>query len=220
MTARLIIVRHGNTFAPGETPRRIGAGTDLALADSGRKQASQLAAWFADQGYRFDRALSSPLRRTRETAETILSAQDVPPEIALSDFLAEIDHGVDEDQPEEAVVARLGPKALRDWDERGIVPEGWTANRDGRLAEWTGLLAKDAASTTLLVTSNGAARFALLADPRLAMQAAALPSLKLRTAAFGIIDVDAAGPRLVAWDQRPPMRSGLPWIDPSSKAPA
>ena len=201
MTARLVIVRHGNTFEPGEPPRRIGARTDLRLVDSGQQQAATLAAWFAAQGYRFDRVLSSPLRRTRETAAAIAGPTSSA-EIEASDLLAEIDHGMDEDLPEEQVVARLGADALKAWDERGLAPQGWTVDRAVRLAGWAALLAEDTKSTTLLVTSNGAARFALLADPGLLAQAARLPSLKLRIAAFGIIDVDRLGPRLVEWDRR------------------
>lgn len=203
MTRRLVIVRHGNTFEPGEAPRRIGARTDLRLTAGGRDQAAHLAGWFAAHGYHFDRALCAPLRRTRDTAETILSAQPLSPEIEASEILVEIDHGPDENQTEAAVVERIGAAALLDWDERGIAPDGWTVEYEARLAGWRALLADETASTTLLVTSNGAARFALFASAPLLSRARQLPSLKLRTAAFGIIEIDGAGPRLVSWDQRP-----------------
>jgi probable phosphoglycerate mutase len=203
VTHRLVIVRHGNTFEPGETSRRIGARTDVPLVASGRAQAARLAAWFAEQGYRFDRALSSPLGRARETAQTVLAVQPTPLPIERSELLVEIDHGVDEDQPEAAIIARIGSEAIERWDRQSIAPQGWVVDRDRRLSGWAELLVDARPSTTLLVTSNGAARFALLAHPRLASQAAALPSLKLRTAAFGLIDIDADGPSLVAWDQRP-----------------
>ena len=39
---QLLIVRHGNTFETGETPRRVGLRTDLPLSSSGRKQANAL----------------------------------------------------------------------------------------------------------------------------------------------------------------------------------
>jgi broad specificity phosphatase PhoE len=160
MTARLVIVRHGNTFAPGEAPRRVGARTDLPLVESGHEQAQRLGTWFTGEGWRFDRILTSPLLRTRQTAEAIRAAQDVPLAIEPSDLLAEIDHGPDENRSEEEVIA-------------------------------------------LFVTSNGAARFALLADPALLSQAKRLPSLKLRTGAFGVIEIGNAGPSLSDWDRRP-----------------
>ncbi|MGA3882329.1 histidine phosphatase family protein, partial [Bacillus pumilus] len=47
-----VIVRHGNTFAAGEPPRRIGARTDLPLTAQGQAQAEALGAHFAALGWR------------------------------------------------------------------------------------------------------------------------------------------------------------------------
>lgn len=203
VTCTFVIVRHGDTFAPGETSRRIGVATDLPLVESGREQARRLGARFAERGWRFDRILCSPLRRTRETAEAIRTALTDAPPAESSAFLAEIDHGVDENRPEDAVVARIGAEALAAWDARGIAPPGWTVDREARVAGWRALFVQGGSGTTLLVTSNGAARFALLADPRLMAGACAWPSLKLRTGAFGVVRVTDAGPRIAAWDERP-----------------
>ena len=38
----LVIARHGNTFESGETPRRVGARTDLPLTEKGRQQAQAI----------------------------------------------------------------------------------------------------------------------------------------------------------------------------------
>lgn len=204
MSGRLFIVRHGNTFETGETPRRIGSRTDLPLVESGRAQASRLGEWFVAQGVRFDHVLCSPLRRTRETAEILLAPQSHAPAIESADLLAEIDHGVDENRAEAEVIDRIGAEALADWDSKGIEPPGWTVNREARLAGWAALLSDGTPGTTLVVTSNGAARFALLGDPRLAAQANTLPSLKLRTGAFGLIlRTEGGPPELRTWDQRP-----------------
>lgn len=193
------IVRHGNTFAPGEPPRRIGARTDLPLVASGRDQADALGTAFIDQ--RFDRALAAPLLRTGETARRILAPQGSPPAIEPADWLAEIDHGPDEGQPEEAVVARIGATALAAWDAKGVPPDGWSVDAGARIAGWTALWG--AKGRVLVVTSNGVARFALLSDPALRDQMAALPSLKLRTGAYGVIARDGDRLRLLDWDRRP-----------------
>lgn len=191
MTATFWIVRHGNSFEAGEPPRRIGARTDLPLTAEGRAQAARLAARFAADGVTFDRVLAGPLARTRETA-AIAAGRD--PEDAA--FLIEIDHGPDEDQPEAAVRARVGEGALAAWDERGVAPDGWIVDAPARLAAWRTLFARQE-GRVLLVTSNGAARFALLA-------AALRPSsLKLRTGAWGRIAVERGMPRLLDWDVRP-----------------
>lgn len=198
-----MIVRHGNSFGEGEPPRRIGVRTDLPLVETGHAQARRLGIAFAEQGWRFDRILCSPLRRTRETAEAIRDALVDPPLCEPSALLAEIDHGVDEDRPEADVIARIGTDALTQWDGDGVGPPGWTVDRDARIEGWRALFANSRDDATLLVTSNGAARFALFADPDLIAQARRLPSLKLRTGAFGIVRATDTGLQLVAWDRRP-----------------
>jgi probable phosphoglycerate mutase len=198
-----VIVRHGNTFAPGEAPRRIGARTDLPLTATGRTQGQALGAHFASLGWRFARVLVSPLARTRDTARAILDHQSAPPAPELCDWLCEIDHGPDENQSEDAVVARIGTAALAAWDASAQVPPGWTVDAAARLAGWRALLAGPA-EPTLIVTSNGAARFALLADPALHAAVPALPTLKLPTGGYGVIRRGAAGAlEIAAWGKRP-----------------
>lgn len=194
------IVRHGDTFAAGEPPCRIGARTDLPLVARGMAQARALGAALAEQ--RFDRALAAPLRRTRATADAILAARRDAPRIATADWLTEIDHGPDEGQREDAVLARIGAPALAAWDAEARAPAGWIIDADRRIAGWRDLWA-GAAGQVLIVTSNGAARFALLSDAGLRAQAAALPALKLRTGAYGTIVREAGGLRLRDWDRRP-----------------
>lgn len=203
MTSLCVIVRHGNTFGPGEAPRRIGAATDLPLVESGRAQAERLGDYFATRGWRFARILAAPLSRTRETAELIVSRLPEAPPIEPCPWLAEIDHGPDENRTEADVVARIGAAVLAAWDGRGIVPDGWHVDAAARGEAWRAFFAKPPAGTSLLVTSNGAARFGLFADARLAAQAADLPSLKLATGAFGLIALDADGARLLEWSRRP-----------------
>lgn len=203
-----VIVRHGNTFEAGEAPRRIGARTDLPLTEKGRDQARALGRHFAEQGMQFGRALVSPLLRTRETARLILDCQENAPERESCDWLCEIDHGPDENQTEEAVLARIGRDALDKWDSAGDAPPDWTVDREARIEGWQQLFtnspAADEAGTVLIVTSNGAARFGLLADPALTASLGRLPSLKLPTGGYGVIVRDAAGRLSVSiWGQRP-----------------
>ncbi|OWK32943.1 histidine phosphatase family protein [Sphingomonas mucosissima] len=181
---RAVIVRHGNTFEPGDPPRRIGARTDLSLVESGKAQAAALAACFAET--EFHRCLVSPLRRTRETAAII--APNLPLEKAP--WLCEIDHGPDEGATEAAVQARLGTEALASWEKYAAPPPGWVVDAPARIAAWRSFFA-EARGTILLVTSNGAARFALAA--------LRLPPARLRTGAYGEI----ISGRVTAWDVRP-----------------
>ncbi|MCY1670980.1 histidine phosphatase family protein [Novosphingobium sp. SL115] len=202
----LVIVRHGNTFGAEETPRRIGARTDLPLTGRGHEQAGLLGAHFAGMGWQFSRALVSPLLRTMQTAQAILAAQTGAVSIQTADFLREIDHGPDENRSEADVVARIGVSALESWDKSASPPPGWIVDADGRIAAWQTVLASltENCPPTLLVTSNGAARFALLADSALRSIAPTLPSLKLPTGGYGVIRRLPDGALDVpCWGQRP-----------------
>lgn len=200
-----VLVRHGNTFAATEKPRRIGAHTDLSLTAQGLEQAHALGAYFARQDLVFTKALVSPLTRTRQTAEAILAHQPVSVPLENADFLREIDHGPDEDREEDAVIARIGADALSAWDSDARPPHGWIVDGPARIDAWQRLFAAPAADgPTLIVTSNGAARFALLADPELQHQAQSLPSLKLPTGGFGVIERNGhGGLRIGLWGERP-----------------
>ncbi len=196
------IVRHGNTFNGGEPARRIGARTDLPLVASGLEQAHALRIAFAGQGLGFDRALASPLQRTRATIDAILVHQSRAPTVEPADWLTEIDHGPDEGRVDSEVINRMGRDALAAWDTEARAPDGWIVDADRRIEGWRGLW-ESGSGRVLIVTSNGAARFALLSDAALRNQASALLSLKLRTGAFGVIARERSGLRLVGWDRRP-----------------
>lgn len=211
---RLVIVRHGNTFEAGEPPRRIGARTDLPLTQTGIEQARALAQHFAAKGVRFDRVLAGELLRTRATAAEIVG--DQPLTLETAPFLTEIDHGPDEDQPETAVVARLGNAAITLWETEWVAPDGWEVGAQWRLSAWREFVERTAEElpqgTILLVTSNGAARFALAAlglkpgENRV--------GVKFRTGSYGVVDVGrGADFRLLVWDLRPEENSGdLGWF--------
>ncbi|WP_448661648.1 histidine phosphatase family protein [Sphingomonas sp. CJ20] len=204
MSGRLFIVRHGNTFAPGEPARRVGLKTDIPLVESGQRQAEALGSHFAERNLSFDRVLCSPLLRTRQTAAAILAALGGGPAIESTSWLAEIDHGPDENLTDDAIVARIGKEALARWDSHGEAPPGWTVDRESRVAAWQALLATPLARDTLLVTSNGAARFALLASERLADQVRRhQEGMKLRTGAYAEIAATDDGFTVAAWDRRP-----------------
>jgi len=201
-----IIVRHGNTFEAGTAPRRIGARTDLPLTEAGQVQADALGELFARKGMNFKRVLSGTLLRTRQTAKAILARQASPPKLELHDFLAEVDYGPDENKPEEEVIARIGEASISAWDERAAVPLGWNVEPSQRIAAWRSFFSSEQFSKgpILLVTSNGAARFALLADPALAEGALKVGSLKLPTGGYGIIERGThGGLTLAAWGGRP-----------------
>ncbi len=192
---RIIICRHGNTFDKGEVVTRVGARTDLALSSSGREQVKTLAQELSN--YNFAKAYCSPLMRTQQTAMAIIS-----PETPLEtlDFLREIDYGIDENKPEAEVVARLGQDMIDLWDLEAIVPDGWIVNPEKLIYDWAKFFDEHIGhdGDILVVTSNGVARFVLdvITNPNLDI------ARKLRTAAYGLIKLDAGKIELQFWDKR------------------
>jgi probable phosphoglycerate mutase len=199
--ATLYVVRHGNTFDAGDVVTRVGGRTDLPLSASGRTQAAALAARF--EGTRFAAALASPLERTRATARAILSRRTDSPALLIRGFLREIDYGPDENQPEEAVIARLGAAALKSWDEDGTPPAGWIVAPAAIRSGWSALLQEIAGlpadANVLVVTSNGTARFL----PDVVDEAPAGLDRKLKTGAWGEVWVDGKSSLIKDWNCRP-----------------
>ena len=197
----IIIVRHGRTFSDGEVPRRIGLSTDIPLTDAGCTQAEVLGRHFAMRGLVFDQVLSGPLLRTRESARLILASMALQSPTSIVDWLAEIDHGPDENQTEERVLARVGEHAIDAWNSSGEPPPGWKVDAPWRLAQWRELFAERARNpgATLLVTSNGVARFAILA-----LSAASEQNLALATGAYGEIEISPrVAAKLIRWNVQP-----------------
>ena len=201
----IYIVRHGNTFDKGDTITRVGARTDLPLSASGHTQAEALALHFITEvPVGFSAAYCSELQRTRQTAEAVLAVRDAPPVLETLDFLREVDYGVDENQPEDAVIARIGEAALAAWDRDAVPPPGWDVDPEALKGAWRDLLKSLASTSTdepvLIVTSNGIARFVLDAITDFETQP---ESIKLKTGAYGRIRATGDVVTLVSWNVRP-----------------
>ncbi len=186
MTITLIIARHGNTFNPDQTPTRVGARTDLPLTEGGEGQALRLGHRLKSEHLIPDVVYTSTLRRTIDTARLACVAMMCPATNTSLPFLNEIDYGPDENKPEDEVKARLGDMALKRWDELGEMPHEWSPRPNIITGSWQYFLDKCQTElmgkTSLVVTSNGIARFAL----KCAENGDAYP-LKLSTGAYGIL---------------------------------
>ena len=132
----LIIVRHGNTFNADDTPTRVGTLTDLPLVESGQEQARKIGAWLKDKELYPEIVYSSQLQRTKQTAEIAVQALGYKQPIFPLAIFNEIDYGVDENQTEDKVIARIGEQAIKDWDEKAIVPQGWKFNPQECIENW------------------------------------------------------------------------------------
>lgn len=95
----LIIVRHGRTAANAQG--LLLGRLDPELDEEGRRQAAAVAANFE----RADRIVSSPLTRTRQTAEVIAATTGI--EVEVDDRWIEIDYGELDGTPLAAVPAEM-----------------------------------------------------------------------------------------------------------------
>lgn len=163
MTTRLVIARHGNTFAPGEVVRRVGT-TDLPLVATGLHQGVLLGAYLKKNDLIPDVIFTSKLKRAIQTAEQAQNKMGTDLPIETLSIFNEIDYGPDENQPEEQVIARIGKEALKAWEAQAIVPAGWNVDPSNLINNWLAfadrLRENYAGKTCLVVTSNGIARFA------------------------------------------------------------
>lgn len=205
----LIIARHGNTFAPNQTPTRVGARTDLPLVESGKEQAQKIGAWLKDKKLYPEVTYCSELQRTQETAIIALATLGYNQPVFPLTIFNEIDYGEDENQTEDKVIARIGAKAIKDWDEKAIVPEGWKFNPDDCIQNWKNFATQilddnqsDNDDVVMVVTSNGIARFA----PHLAgnfEEFADNNKIKLSTGALGILKFENNEWSVTDWNIKP-----------------
>lgn len=85
---RLFLIRHGQS--PHTPERRFSGRNDLSLTEQGQAQIAALAARLAALGS-IGAILSSPLRRTRQSAQTVADALHLP--VDIDDDLVELDFG-------------------------------------------------------------------------------------------------------------------------------
>jgi probable phosphoglycerate mutase len=177
MARTLVIARHGNTFAPGQTPTRVGAHTDLDLVEE--KRGRSVGKYLKSLGIFPGKIYAAPLKRTTQTtqlaAEELGFSGTIIPE---SDF-TEIDYGPDENKTEEEVELRLGlletggdnmpvddikmlgRAVIEKWNECAVPPPGWKVDVQSIINAWENFaegIVED--ESVLLCTSNGIIRFA------------------------------------------------------------
>jgi probable phosphoglycerate mutase len=203
----LIIARHGNTFTSEQTPTRVGARTDLPLVESGQEQARKIGAWLKHKELIPETFYSSQLQRTKQTAEIAIKELGHPQPVYALEIFNEIDYGPDENKPEVDVIKRIGKKAITDWDDKAIVPKGWKFDPDKCIKNWKNFARHIVNTTednevTLVVTSNGIARFA----PHLTgnfKEFADNHKIKLSTGALGILKFENDAWVIKDWNVRP-----------------
>lgn len=223
---RLVVVRHGNTFEDGETPRRIGARTDIPLVQKGRAISVAAAAFVKNMGIHPDRIFAAPLLRSMETAEIISREIGFVGPVSPAREFVEVDYGPDENKTDDELKERLGRvylanegekdnisqvraitrggQVLEEWDKLGVVPKDWPIDVDAIRQSWSNFSAGiKPEETVLLVTSNGVIRFApcILAEGA-DIFSARLVDMKVSVGKVCIFEDDGTGWHCVIWNNQ------------------
>lgn len=198
----LLVARHGNTFDSGDTLLRVGQRTDLPLSKSGREQAKELGEFLMVNYPNIDRVIVSSLKRTQQTAQLAL------PHVAveINPMFDEIDYGIDEGQPESSVIARVGAKALQQWEEEAIPVAGWLVDPEKIINNWkkfadSYVQESEGDRVILVITSNGIARFLPHITRDFSVMQRAY-SLKLKTGAISAFQYKDSAWQVNYWNYR------------------
>ena len=145
-----VLLRHGETALSGE--RRFAGRGDIPLTGTGLKQAAAAAARLAARGG-LDLIVTSPLERTRQTADAAAAATGVP--LVVEDGWMETDFGEWEGL-NHAEAERGWPEQMAAWlNDTGSAPPGgesFASTSDRVLKALDSLLVKHAGSTVLVVS--------------------------------------------------------------------
>jgi broad specificity phosphatase PhoE len=149
MATTLILSRHGLTTR-SRPEQHLGQRIDIALSVEGEAQAAALATRLAPIA--FDRVISSPLLRARQTADAVRAAPHAArrPPLEIDPRLTEMNYGAWEGLTYEEIDATDGPRRRR-WESNpaaNACPDGESGNDVARRARsfLTDLLARS--STT------------------------------------------------------------------------
>ena len=101
------------------------------------------------------------------------------------------------------MVARIGDAALAAWEQDAIPPDGWQVDPDALRLGWRNLIVRASElgpdETVLIVTSNGIARFL----PDVVNSAPDGLDRKLKTGAWGVVELHDDSAHISAWNVRP-----------------
>lgn len=198
MSVELVLVRHGNTFGPGDRIVWVGKGEDLPLVPSGRDQAEALGASLKSAGWTPSAVLSGGLKRQVE--HLAIAAPPGSPEPLQLEALDEVDYGAWGGLTTDEIVERFGAEEMDAWNERSAWPSGadWPeteAEVRGRVRSFLEDVGAGRFGERVLVcSSNGLLRWFLDAVPGALERARAEGTFKVKTGGVGRMVSDSTGP--------------------------
>ncbi len=208
---RMLLARHGNTFAPGDKVVCVGRETDLALVERGFEQARAVAAALKSRGLVPTRVFCGSLRRTRQYADVIVESLDLDSPAAVDPRLNEIDYGRWAGLTAREIADELGQKEqLERWNEADVWPAdaGWISTQDEIHLNIRTFFADirdsgGAHDRVLVVSSNGVLRL----TPRLLglthPDGGRASTFHMKTGHLGVIECRDGAVSLKCWDVAP-----------------
>ncbi len=165
---RLILARHGNTFAPGDKVVWAGSSNDLALVETGLKQAHNAAEYLLTENIKPAAIYCSPLQRTKKFAEIVIERLSLNYQPIVDARLNEIDYGEWTGLSDQEIIDRFGEDQLKTWSELSQWPQkgSWGGSESAVLTDIKSFVdeiqKKHSPSDTIMaVSSNGRLRYFL-----------------------------------------------------------
>ncbi|WP_319529825.1 histidine phosphatase family protein [uncultured Cohaesibacter sp.] len=163
---KLILVRHGNTFGPGDRVCWVGARSDLPLVDKGKAQAAEVGEALKASGLAPSVIYCGPLKRTVETATIAArTAGWADVDMEISDALKEIDYGDWEGKSNDDIRSEYGDADIDGWQKDSVWPEGygWKPGVNAIQSNWKAMISSIQGkygpdAVAVIVTSNGILR--------------------------------------------------------------
>jgi len=184
----LVLVRHGNTFGPGDRIVWVGKGQDIPLVEKGREQASVLHAALGRAGWSPTAALSGGLKRQVEHLEIATGGAPAP---ERNHALDEVDYGVWGGLTTDEISERFGADEMTAWNETSRWPTNadWPETRESVISRVHAFAADVAAGRhgdrVLVCSSNGLLRWFLGLVPGSLDAALAAGTFKVKTGHVG-----------------------------------
>lgn len=207
---RLILLRHGNTFDPGQTAVWVGKREDLPLVSQGKAQAQGVAGVLSELDVVPQGVYCSSLKRTREFAQILKKSCQWKASIAEDPRLDELDYGDWSGLSSEDIAARGWVVDLQQWNDRCVWPLSaqWEGSPEVIRSEVEDFIQDllqtyDGDATVVGVTSNGRMRYFLSLDPTSFKEAVARESVKVKTGHAAIFSVTSSGVKLEGWNLSP-----------------
>jgi len=214
---KLILARHGNTFAAGDKVFWVGGNNDLPLVSEGIAQAERVGQ--ALKNIPLAAIYCGPLLRTREFSKIALATAAIELPITEDRRLKELDYGKWCGQTDLEIMAQFGQNALKGWVDSSVWPAdgGWSSDEatvKKEVFEFVQELtqkysdARDQANKNILVvSSNGRLRYFLhLVAGEFARRVSA-HSFKVGTGRICLLEGTGSNFKLDLWNAEPQLLS-------------